>query len=372
MLRAQLESEQKDCKAKIKEFQQEISAIKNKVASRENELKDAQQKLQNLKLEKQNLSRVRKDLEVKEKLEKDLEICEKQKLEIQDKIKKLEEELKKYSNIEEEKLWILNAENLLEKIRTKDKISEDINNVNEMLNTLNFSKEEFEKLKEEINGLKSSIEKLSSELNLQKELLEQTKKTISALEKTKAEILEMEKEILTGKELLEELQIFTNALKYTQFNLRKYLIDNINLAMEAIWNKLYPYEDLIAAKVEIVNGDYEILVKDAYGRWLRAEGLLSGGERSAAALTLRIALSLVLTQHLSWLILDEPTHNLDSTAVKTFADMLRDHLPNLVDQIFVITHDKELEKAATGSLYFLERDKNKGGVSKPVLQQLEP
>jgi DNA repair exonuclease SbcCD ATPase subunit len=182
---------------------------------------------------------------------------------------------------------------------------------------------------------------------------------------------ELKDELSSTDVLIQKLTIFINTLKLTQSQLRVSLIDNINLAMDDVWSRLYPYSDFASARIEIVNGDYEVLVKEQAGDWVRVEGILSGGERSAAALTLRIALSLVLTQNLSWLILDEPTHNLDTGTVKQLSGMMRQHLPELVEQIFVITHDKEMEKAASAMLYFLERNKGEDGVTKPVLQQIE-
>ncbi|HZX19940.1 MAG TPA: hypothetical protein VFF13_02915, partial [archaeon] len=98
--------------------------------------------------------------------------------------------------------------------------------------------------------------------------------------------------------------------------------------------------------------------------WVRVEGILSGGERSAVALTLRIAVSLVLTQNLGWIILDEPTHNLDANSINVLSEVMRMHLPELIEQIFLITHDKELENAASGKLYVLEREKEKDGPTK--------
>ncbi|HZX34076.1 MAG TPA: hypothetical protein VFF09_01730, partial [archaeon] len=78
----------------------------------------------------------------------------------------------------------------------------------------------------------------------------------------------------------------------------------------------------------------------------------------------RIAVSLVLTQNLGWMILDEPTHNLDANAVSELSEVLRNHLPELIEQVFVITHDKEMENAASGKLYVFERDKESDGVTK--------
>ncbi|MBI2597834.1 MAG: hypothetical protein HYW50_01425 [Candidatus Diapherotrites archaeon] len=88
------------------------------------------------------------------------------------------------------------------------------------------------------------------------------------------------------------------------------------------------------------------------------------------ALTLRIAISLVLAQNLSWIILDEPTHNLDANTIARLSHMMKNHLPGLVDQIFIITHDKEMELAANGSLYFLEREKDSQGPTRPLLQEI--
>jgi len=105
---------------------------------------------------------------------------------------------------------------------------------------------------------------------------------------------------------------------------------------------------------------------------VNVEGVTSGGERSTASLTLRIALSLVLTQNLSWLVLDEPTHNLDKQAIKELATTLREHLPEIVDQIFIITHEPELEKAASSYLYILERNKEKDEPTKVAIKELSP
>ena len=44
---------------------------------------------------------------------------------------------------------------------------------------------------------------------------------------------------------------------------------------------------------------------------------------------------------------------------------MKEHLPSLVDQIFLITHDPEMEKAASGDCYEIERDKENEGSSIP-------
>ena len=56
-------------------------------------------------------------------------------------------------------------------------------------------------------------------------------------------------------------------------------------------------------------------------------------------------------------MLDEPTHNLDSEAIKALAIALRDDIPSIVEQVFVITHEENLKEAASGRLYLLDRNK---------------
>ena len=73
---------------------------------------------------------------------------------------------------------------------------------------------------------------------------------------------------------------------------------------------------------------------------------------------------MVLVPNLNWLILDEPTHNLDEEAVRSLSRALYEQIPNIVDQTFVITHDENLKDAASGSLYIFTRDKSKGEASR--------
>ena len=72
-----------------------------------------------------------------------------------------------------------------------------------------------------------------------------------------------------------------------------------------------------------------------------------------------VSLLLWYSRNLSWLILDEPTHNLDTEGVEKLAYSMKHNLPSLVDQIFIITHDEGMESAVSASLYRLDRQKDK-------------
>ncbi len=145
--------------------------------------------------------------------------------------------------------------------------------------------------------------------------------------------------------------------------LRKVLIDNINQALSIIWPKVYPYKDYLSARLNADN-DYILEVLTLKNNWIRVEGLLSGGERACASLSIRIAISLILTKKLGLLILDEPTHNLDEKSIEALSNVLEEELPDLVEQIFIVTHDNKLLETVNATKFIIERDKENDSASK--------
>ena len=167
--------------------------------------------------------------------------------------------------------------------------------------------------------------------------------------------------------LVKELKIFAKALEQTQIELRKEFVEAVNYSMSKLWTTLYPYEDFMSIRLSVDEGDYVLQLCERSGRWVNVEGVASGGERSIACLALRIAFSLVLAPQMRTLILDEPTANLDSSAIDMLAKTLRERIYEFVDQCFIITHQPELEEAVTGRAYRLERDKKKDEATKVIV-----
>ena len=157
------------------------------------------------------------------------------------------------------------------------------------------------------------------------------------------------------KEIIESLEKFVTALKTTQDQLRENFLTSVNAIMNAVWDELYPYGDFDGVRLTIEK-DYVLQLKEM-GKWVSVDGIASGGERSLAALALRVAFSLAFLPNLRWLILDEPTHNLDSNAIKNFTDILREKINLFTDQVILITHEERISDGITGSLYKLDRDK---------------
>jgi exonuclease SbcC len=169
------------------------------------------------------------------------------------------------------------------------------------------------------------------------------------------------KEIEAKGAMLAQLALFRNAVVEAQAELRAELVEAINAAMNGIWPVLYPYADYRQLRIAAGEEDYSFEVYD--GEWRKLEKVGSGGERACLALTLRIALATVLAPEAGWLVLDEPTHNLDRGAVQALAEALENKVPELVEQAFVISHEESLMNSEFARSYRFTRDKGGGGAT---------
>jgi len=250
------------------------------------------------------------------------------------------------------------AEQIDAKKKELDELELKIPKIEKELIENGFNKKELEKIQENYFATKSEKELIDEKIKSKTELNKSYKETLEKIEKIQKNISQMEKEHEKSEAAAKKMSIFSNCLVATQQELREAMLETINIAMTNIWEAIYPYKDYLDARLCVVENGYDLQVQTRSNGWVRVEGILSGGERSAAALCIRIAFALVLTKQLSLLILDEPTHNLDSNAVEKLSEMLREEIPTLVEQTFVITHDKQLENAASSNLYLLNRNKD--------------
>lgn len=156
----------------------------------------------------------------------------------------------------------------------------------------------------------------------------------------------------------EKAKMLQGALVEVQEELRNRLLGAVNEALAAAWQVAYPYGDYSGIRLAPADDDYELELKTAAGEWVGVENA-SGGEKSVASLSLRVALARVLAPSLDILVLDEPTHNLDERGTAALAQALGNGALGAASfsQVFVITHDDGLREAAQGTLHVLERAK---------------
>ncbi len=230
-----------------------------------------------------------------------------------------------------------------------------------------------ERVRRTCEDLRAQHARTVQEITGEKRLLLEKKQALERLEKERAGALKALEEKKACEKAISRFLFLERVLAAGQDQLRKEFIAEANEALKEVWKRIYPYEDYQSLKLDVEEGDYILKLLTRGGEWVNVEGITSGGERSIACLALRIALSFVLARNLSWLVLDEPTHNLDRNSVRELARTLRESLPQIVEQVFIITHDEELEAAASGTLYVLDRKKEEDEptrVKKEVLQDL--
>lgn len=225
------------------------------------------------------------------------------------------------------------------------------------LSKLGFDEALYEERRKAAETLRVSQAALEAKLGGERRQLELLQQMLSLEEKEIASL--SEKAALAEKyaKAAEGMLIYKNGLAAVQSELRNVLVDEINQALCEIWPSVYPYGDYSAVKIEADERDYRLLMEK--NGWNEVDAVASGGERACLCLALRIAFATVLTPDIGWLILDEPTHNLDADAVSLLSEAINEKIPSIVEQTFVITHDISLGETGQGAVFRLERDKAK-------------
>lgn len=201
---------------------------------------------------------------------------------------------------------------------------------------------------------------ISSNLKNSADMLVQIEVQEKDKEKQVKVIEDAVKKIAVRHKHVQNLNKFKSALVETGAMLRNKLVTHINNLMQGLWPQLYPYGDYSSIKLDAKKDDYLLEVnagRNGEEEWIQVDGIASGGERSVGCLAMRIALAMVTVPNLRWLILDEPTHNIDSAGISKMIEILGEELPNMVEQIFIITHEDELKRIPQARVYTLERDK---------------
>ncbi|MDD5416426.1 MAG: SMC family ATPase [Candidatus Aenigmarchaeota archaeon] len=354
----------------------QIDKMKDSIKELKSTLKKTENSIGKLEVSVKELAEFKQRLKYVNDSDKDLAFAEEE-------LSKLEKSLDSY--LKQRKMQEKTVE-VLEKAVSKART--DQNNIKELI----FKRNEVEVKLEKLKNIKFTLSKLNEEkltmmgysssnleiaereimslIGLEREIETKIKsfdvlfnergKTINELE-TKNKLLDSLKTDISKVEAIsEQLKLLEVGLITTQEELRKNFVASVNTAMQAVWTDIYPYNDFFGVRLGIEGGDYVLQLQDSTG-WIPVDGVVSGGERSIACLVLRIAFSLVLAPQLRWIVLDEPTHNLDAHAVDELSNVLREKVTNIVEQIFLITHDPALENAVSGYLYKLDREKKKDG-----------
>ncbi|BAK54735.1 DNA double-strand break repair ATPase Rad50 [Sulfurisphaera tokodaii] len=341
------------------ELRKEIEEIENEIER----LSIYHEKYIRLKEEEKNLKpKYEEYLKYYDVTEEKIRELERQKIELEKEIEEIMNKVREYYNtdltqkirdIEKRIQEIKGKENklreldtLLAKIETaKQKIKqneEEIKKLTDELQLLNFDPNRFQQIKREKEVLEKILGEINSkkgELLGKKEVLENDIKRLEEQIKDYEEKLKNKQKLITAYDKLKKLREHL-----AEDKLQAYLMNTVKSLVEDSLNSILSRFELSFTRVEVdFNDKNGIYAYTTSGQRLPVN-LLSGGERVSIALALRLAIAKSLMNEVGFLILDEPTVNLDEYRKKELIDIIRSTV-EVVPQIIVVTHDEELLQA---------------------------
>ncbi len=381
--------EEKEKQDKIKELLTELEPIYKSIKEKEDELKQAKEKLsifthklkneENLRKQKEEIDQFIKEhqkyygvfknlqskniqesyenlnKEIKELSEKinsllkqiDFSTSSKEEIEIKlretkEKIEELkpfrEEYLKAKQKIEEENKIKENEKKFEAELENKNKklleLREKLDKIelDKLLNEKEFLKKEEDNYQKELLELSGKIGSLKNEINNYEKSIEELKSKEQEIETLKIKLKKYDKAIESIDyvcKVLEEKALYLLP-KYTEELFEKFGFTQFSRLR---FTEKY---DIIFDALEVGASNIEV----------HSEAL-SGGQRIALAIALRLAIARLFNEKTDFLILDEPTIHLDQERKRELIDLLGDFKEkNFLRQLIVITHDEEVEDRA--------------------------
>ena len=334
--------------------------------------KELEVELRNLNLDekRENLKNLLENLELeKEKILKNQNSIESNLKEIDNYSKKIKEDTNK--NIESKKSEIKTFENKLDDLKNpyneylkNNVLAEDLENlllkVNKNIKELyslradkNLLKEKvfdleekiknikIDELKEKYDTIKEELNEINKKLGSSQEKIENYKKILEKIssqeEKQKKLLIEFKK--LENK--FNKASLIRNEVGQMGRAISKYMLSGISNIASVNFNK-------ITGRTERIEWSNE--EKDKYAVYLVGQERkiafeqLSGGEQVSVAIAIRGTMTEYFTNS-KFMILDEPTNNLDTERKKLLAEYMGEILNNL-EQSIIVTHDDTFREMA--------------------------
>ena len=351
----------------VKSEQVNLQNYMENIRNLKKDLNNYREKYEKLEIAKKRLSEygdlekeIKTILEFNEKRERELELISKDMDSLEESFEHVKKELEKLRSIKEK---FERKRRLTEELNTSElklkSTDNEISLIEINLDSLNTIQENYSNLNKELEGIQAKLEEINRSIEI---MITQLESRESDLDRFSIII----KRVKKRSGIVENLIKFKKALGITSTTLRSSLISSINELMSDLWNKLYPYGDYPSIRINAENEDYSLeanVGKDMEHSWVSINTVASGGERSIACLAMRIAIGMVIVPNLRWIILDEPTHNIDRNGIRRLSEAFGESLPEIVEQIFIITHDEDLREIHNAKMYSLSRDKEIDGAT---------
>jgi len=237
----------------------------------------------------------------------------------------------------------------------------ELEEVVDRLRSLEFSEEEFRNVDKRVKEVRREIEDLIKEQAMLEERLRK-------VEEDEKKLQDCEKLVEEKRKMLAKINKAYSDLKRIQKvlepgGLPRLIRLKAKKIIEMLMQQFIMRFGVDALGVEL-DSEYNVYLLTRDGK--KSVTMLSGGERIALALAFRLAIARALGGKLGVLILDEPTVHLDEERRRELVEILRQG-PKLlgVNQMIVVTHDRELEEAADTVVEVVKES----GISRVVVRE---
>ena len=218
----------------------------------------------------------------------------------------------------------------------KNLLKEKVSNLEEKIKNIKIDelKEKYDIIKEELNEINKKLGSSQEKIENYKKILE---KISSQEEKQKKLLIEFKK--LENK--FNKASLIRNEVGQMGRAISKYMLSGISNIASVNFNK-------ITGRTERIEWSNE--EKDKYAVYLVGQERkiafeqLSGGEQVSVAIAIRGTMTEYFTNS-KFMILDEPTNNLDTERKKLLAEYMGEILNNL-EQSIIVTHDDTFREMA--------------------------
>ena len=243
--------------------------------------------------------------------------------------------------------WNIKRENCKRARKEKEKLVAERESKTQELKEIGYDEEEHKKLEKEFKKVMGSIEKLKGERETIEKSIKDGERNLKELDKRKKE---EEKKLGEIKEKEERAEKMQSDLKSIRNGFHKDGIPTMirEGAIPRIEN--YATENISKFNFGItdIKIDSDFSIKVYKGSQALSIDQLSGGQKTAVAIAIRLAIAKCLSNRLTTVIMDEPTAHLDDERrfelVEFFNTFLED--PESLAQLIIVTHHREFESIA--------------------------
>lgn len=216
----------------------------------------------------------------------------------------------------------------------------DLEQARKVIEDLQYNKESHERVKNEWKLKNEELMELSGEKQLLVGHLQQLSNSIQGIEEKQESLRKYEKELKNLKDFLKLLNLIRDL--YGKDGVQKDLRSLSRPLIEEKTRELFEKFNFEYSDVRL-DEDYDVTIYGPRGE--SSLDMISGGEKIAVALALRLGITQVLSGgSLEMIMLDEPTIHLDAYRRQELIDLLK--RMSIIPQMIIVTHDADLEDAA--------------------------